>query len=1002
MTKKWLSGLITALAVFVLSSGAEVVSNFFSDAGFETPDGSFPAYEPNAVTTPWFTIGENADGSFKATTNTANGGSQSVVFDWYGDSGAIVQDLAAQVDAGIVYEASIWMLTAEPSANGAHVNPPTLNIGLYTSTNSGASYQFAQTLYAGAQNSTTNLWEQFVVLIDGASLAPYAGQDMQIRFNKPNVNTTHKIYIDDATFGEKLAEPPPPNQLADSGFEAISGNQPNDNTAPWLTIGEGQPGSFVTGTDKAHGGSQSAKFTFYFDDGSIVQNLTNRIDAATDYAASVWLLTDEASTSGSHTNAPSLAIEMYSSPTLGSGYTRAGTFAAGSLNSTTDVWEQFGGILTGGALAGRNGEYIQLRLTKENDNTTHRMWIDDAELIEYAHVPTTYYLNATGGNDTNSGLSTATAWQTLDRLNSEVFGAGDQILFKRGETFTGRFALAGGGTPSAPLVIGAYGPGNKPVLEGGPDDEEVIYSENSRGFEIRNLKIRNFHPSGSYSNRFGVVLNPSVNAGDLEHIHFVNVDFVDIKGAGDSDPDKDHESRGIQADTPNNDFPVVLSRWNDFLIEDCHFENIDGRGAQVRDSCRDIADKIIRGYDYYPSINVVFQNNSGKNCYRNLFQLNGTKGALIQYNTMDGTSEGSAFWPFATDGTVVQFNVFKNILKAGADASACHFDFNCVDTLMQYNVGINVQGSLIQVLNNSNGTNFQINAVARYNLGIDCGWRNSDNSAGIMITGDATGSKIYNNTIITTGLHPNYKALSFANWGGAWPTNSYIANNLFFAAGSPSTYANESKMSIRDNVVTHNMYTGNVAVCSADISPVTGNPRFANASGTNATDFMVTYGSDAVAAGIVIAGNGGRDFFDNTLTNTAPTIGFHEYQTDLAIDTDGDDMPDYWESAYGLAPDNAADAVLDGDNDERDNLNEYIANTVPTNGLSYFVANLLAASGELDWDQRPERYYNVFERADLLSGSWIRVQSNAVPPVAIDFPFNSRGFLKVEVGLPVP
>jgi hypothetical protein len=346
---------------------------------------------------------------------------------------------------------------------------------------------------------------------------------------------------------------------------------------------------------------------------------------------------------------------------------------------------------------------------------------------------------------------------------------------------------------------------------------------------------------------------------------------------------------------------------------------------------------------------------------------------------------------------VVQFNVFRNILKAGADASACHFDYNCKDTLMQYNIGINVQGSLIQVLNFSNGSNFQINAVARYNLGIDCGWRNNNNSAGIMISGDATGSKIYNNTLIYTDLHPAYKAISFANWGEQWPTNSYIANNLFFAAGSPATYANVDKMVIRNNVVTHNLYTGNVAVCAADLSPVTGSPAFADPAGTNAVDFKVTFGSAAIAAGALIADNGGRDYFDHPLTNSLPTIGFHEYQSDGTIDSDADLMPDYWESLYGLQPD-VDDAALDGDEDDRSNLDEYAANTNPADGLSYFAALLLPALQELDWEQKPHRSYHVFYAPDL-QAVWTPVESNAVPPIAIDTS-GELGFWKVEVGVP--
>jgi hypothetical protein len=974
------------------SGRAAVVSNLFDGAGFEALIGN----EPNAGTSPWFTTDEGNDFSFISATNQAYGGNISLKYNYYYDAGAVVQNLDATVDAGADYEVSMWMLTAEPSPNAAHSNAPTINIGLYTSTNSGLSYSYATTLYGGALNSDTNLWEQFSTVISGASLAPYAGQDIQIRFNKPNQFTTHKIYLDDVVFGEQFQEPPPPNLLADPGFEdTVSGNEPNADTDPWFTIDENQAGSFVTDTNIAYSGGQSAKFTFFFDQGSIVQNLTNRIDTALDYTASVWMRSGDDSANTNHVNDPSLAIDLYTSPTLGSGYLYADTFTAGCLNSASNLWERFEGTLPGALLAGRDGHYIQLRITKENEDARNRIWIDDAALSAPIHVPATYYVDATGGNDANSGQSTAEAWQTLDRISEEVYGPGDRILFKRDETFTGRFVFKGAGTETDPLIIGAYGTGEKPVLEGGYGDAEVIYAENSQGFEIRDLTITHDRPFGGLDNRYGVLLNPRYNAGELKHIQFVNVDFVDIQGAG-----TNHESRGIQADTDSNTAAPILSRFNGFLIEGCRFENIDGRGAQIRDSCGDIADYLISDGPYYPSTNVIFQYNTGINCYRNLYQLRGASDGLIQYNTMDGTQEGSAFWPFACEGTVVQFNIFRNILKDGADASACHFDFNCKDTLMQYNIGINVQGSLIQVLNNSNGSNFQINAVARYNLGIDCGWRNNDNSAGIIITGDATGSKIYNNTLITTDLHPTYKAISFANWGGQWPTNSYIANNLFFAAGSPATYANEDKMTIRNNVVTHNLYTGNVAVCSADLSPVTGSPEFSDPAGTNAADFTVTYGSAAIAAGTFIADNGGWDYFGNPLTNSPPTIGFHEYQSDGTIDSDGDRMPDLWESRYGLQPD-VNDASLDGDEDHRSNLDEYAANTHPGDGASYFDPVVDLGVPQLSWTVRPERFYQVYSSSNLLSGSWTPVQSNAVPPVAIDV-IGAEGFWKVVVGTGSP
>ncbi|NCC60898.1 MAG: hypothetical protein EOM12_08130 [Verrucomicrobiae bacterium] len=53
-----------------------------------------------------------------------------------------------------------------------------------------------------------------------------------------------------------------------------------------------------------------------------------------------------------------------------------------------------------------------------------------------------------------------------------------------------------------------------------------------------------------------------------------------------------------------------------------------------------------------------------------------------------------------------------------------------------------------------------------------------------------------------------------------------------------------------------------------------------------------------------------------------------------ATDSDGDGIPDTWESRHGLAPDNETDAEEDSDGDAMSNYEEYLADTDPTNELS--------------------------------------------------------------------
>lgn len=81
--------------------------------------------------------------------------------------------------------------------------------------------------------------------------------------------------------------------------------------------------------------------------------------------------------------------------------------------------------------------------------------------------PAIYYVSASG-NDANNGTSTSTPWQTITKVNSmmSTFNPGDQILFKRGDTFTGSLNITKSGTSGNEIIFGSYSSGNLPVITG--------------------------------------------------------------------------------------------------------------------------------------------------------------------------------------------------------------------------------------------------------------------------------------------------------------------------------------------------------------------------------------------------------------------------------------------------------------------------------------------------------------------------------------------------------
>lgn len=89
---------------------------------------------------------------------------------------------------------------------------------------------------------------------------------------------------------------------------------------------------------------------------------------------------------------------------------------------------------------------------------------------------TNYYLSNIG-NDENNGTNPASAWKSLNKLNTftNLF-PGDSVLFRRGDTFYGKIILANtygpnrnSGTAAYPIVFSAYGQGEMPIITGFTD-----------------------------------------------------------------------------------------------------------------------------------------------------------------------------------------------------------------------------------------------------------------------------------------------------------------------------------------------------------------------------------------------------------------------------------------------------------------------------------------------------------------------------------------------------
>lgn len=137
-------------------------------------------------------------------------------------------------------------------------------------------------------------------------------------------------------------------------------------------------------------------------------------------------------------------------------------------------------------------------------------------------------------------------------------------------------------------------------------------------------------------------------------------------------------------------------------------------------------------------------------------------------------------------------------------------------------------------------------------------------------------------------------------------------------------------------------------------------------------------------------------------------VGADEYDAHRT-DTDGDIMTDAWESAYGLDPENPADASGNGDGDAFNNREEFIALTHPGQGGSYFRSQGVGIDSGLSVRVAcsTSRVYTLYRTESLTLPDWsavsgqIRIPGDASGTLTLtDSSPPSRAAYRLRVSFP--
>lgn len=128
--------------------------------------------------------------------------------------------------------------------------------------------------------------------------------------------------------------------------------------------------------------------------------------------------------------------------------------------------------------------------------TVRRLFLAVAAMLLVPFVPSeqavaagnTYYVSLTG-NDSNDGLTGATAWRTVSHACSRV-EAGDTVIIKSGNYGDENAVIANSGTADAPITIKAEEPGE--VILEGDGDGDGIRIEGKHHITIEGIKFTNY------------------------------------------------------------------------------------------------------------------------------------------------------------------------------------------------------------------------------------------------------------------------------------------------------------------------------------------------------------------------------------------------------------------------------------------------------------------------------------------------------------------------------
>lgn len=378
---------------------------------------------------------------------------------------------------------------------------------------------------------------------------------------------------------------------------------------------------------------------------------------------------------------------------------------------------------------------------------------------------TTYYVSLTG-NDANSGTSTASPWKTINKVNSVVFHAGDQILFQGGQTFTGNiyFPPTDVGTATNPITVASYGSG-KATINGG--NGSIMYAYDTAGFSIHDITLTG---SGSTTNT-GSAINFYNDLSNNILLDYISIKNITVSGF----------HIGISIGGGNGS-----SGYSNLTIQNSTITNCAQSGIVTFASNMNVNQNVYVGSMTISNITGVTNQTTNNG---NGIVLGSVNKATIEKSIVHDSGQlctasqcAAGIWTYNSTNVTIQNNEVYNMHTGSqSDGDGLDIDINTSNSFLQYNYSHNNDGPGILLASNFSGTNGYTNNTVRYNISENDARKNTAAGA-IEAWGSVTNTQVYNNTVyITPNAYGTPHAVSIGNWG--IPTQAvnglYFRNNIF-------------------------------------------------------------------------------------------------------------------------------------------------------------------------------------------------------------------------------